>query len=64
VRTPAGTRTLKRLFNDRRVPRGDRARVAVLADARGRVLWVPGVARGAPPPAPGEPGLTFEITDA
>src|SRR3712207_8974909 len=24
VRTHAGTRTLKRLFNDRRVPRGDR----------------------------------------
>ena len=64
VRTPAGTRTLKRLFADRRVPRGDRARVAVLADARGRVLWVPGLARGAPPPAPGEPGLTLEITDA
>ena len=64
VRTPAGTRTLKRLFNDRRIPRGDRARVAVLADARGRVLWVPGLARGAPPPAPGEPGLTLEIADA
>jgi hypothetical protein len=39
-------------------------RVAVLADARGRVLWVPGLARGAPPPAPGEPGLTLEIADA
>jgi tRNA(Ile)-lysidine synthetase-like protein len=64
VRTPAGTRSLKRLFNDRRIPRGDRARVAVLADARGRVLWVPGLARGAPPPAPGEPGLTLEIADA
>lgn len=64
VRTPAGTRTLKRLFTDRRVPRHERARVAVLADARGRVLWVPGLARGAPPPAPGEPGLTLEIADA
>jgi hypothetical protein len=28
------------------------------------VLWVPGLARGAPPPAPGEPGLTLEIADA
>ena len=64
VRTPAGTRTLKRLFTDRRVPRADRARVAVLADARGRVLWVPGLALGAPPPAPGAPGLTLEIADA
>lgn len=64
VRTPAGSRTLKRLFTDRRVPLSSRARTPVLADARGRVLWVPGVARGAPPPAPGEPGLTLEIADA
>jgi tRNA(Ile)-lysidine synthase len=64
VRTHAGTRTLKRLFNDRRVPRSARARVAVLADAHGRVLWVAGVARGAPPPGPGEPGVTVEIHDA
>jgi tRNA(Ile)-lysidine synthase len=64
VRTPAGTRSLKRMFNDRRVPRGERARVAVLADARGRVLWVPGLARAAPAPAPGAPGITLEITDA
>jgi hypothetical protein len=46
------------------VPRGERARVAVLADARGRVLWVPGLARAAPAPAPGAPGITLEITDA
>ncbi|HEU4560486.1 MAG TPA: tRNA lysidine(34) synthetase TilS [Longimicrobium sp.] len=64
VRTHAGTRTLKRLFNDRRVPRSARARVPVLADARERVLWVAGVARGAPPPRPGEPGVTVEIHDA
>jgi len=64
VRTPAGTRTLKRLFNDRRVPRGARGQVPVLVDARGRVLWVAGVVRGAPPPAPGEPGVTVEIFDA
>jgi len=64
VRTPAGTRTLKRLFNDRRVPLGARARVPVLADARGRVLWVAGLQRGAPPPGRGEPGVTLEIIDA
>ena len=64
VRTAAGTRTLKRLLVDRRVPRASRARTPVLADARGRVLWVAGVARAAPPPAPGEPGLTLEIADA
>jgi tRNA(Ile)-lysidine synthase len=64
VRTQAGTRTLKRLFNDRRVPRSARARVPVLADARGRVLWVAGVQRGAPSPIRGEPGVTLEIIDA
>ncbi|HYH80003.1 MAG TPA: tRNA lysidine(34) synthetase TilS, partial [Longimicrobium sp.] len=64
VRTPAGTRTLKRLFNDRRVPRGKRRRVPVLADAHGRVLWVAGLQRGAPPPAQGMPGVTLEIIDA
>ncbi len=64
VRTRAGTRTLKRLFNDRRVPRSARARVPVLADARGRVLWVAGLQRGAPPPARGETGVTLEIIDA
>jgi tRNA(Ile)-lysidine synthase len=64
VRTQAGTRTLKRLFNDRRVPRSARARVPVLADAHGRVLWVAGVQRGAPPPAHAEPGVTLEIIDA
>jgi len=64
VRTQAGTRTLKRLFNDRRVPLGARARVPVLADARGRVLWVAGLQRGAPPPGRGEPGVTLEIIDA
>lgn len=64
VRTPAGTRTLKRLFNDRRVPRGARGRVPVLVDAHGRVLWVAGLVRGAPPLAPGEPGVTVAIIDA
>ncbi|HEX8244298.1 MAG TPA: tRNA lysidine(34) synthetase TilS [Longimicrobium sp.] len=64
VRTPAGGRTLKRLFNDRRVPRGARARVPVLADAAGRVVWVAGLARGVRQPGPGEPALTVWIDDA
>ncbi|HSU17944.1 tRNA lysidine(34) synthetase TilS [Longimicrobium sp.] len=64
VRTPAGGRTLKRLFNDRRVPRGSRARVPVLADAAGRVVWVAGLARPVRLPGPGEPALTVQIDDA
>ncbi|HEX8904006.1 MAG TPA: tRNA lysidine(34) synthetase TilS [Longimicrobiaceae bacterium] len=64
VRTPAGGRTLKRLFTDRRVPRSARARVPVLADARGRVVWVAGLARCVREPGPGEPALTVKIHDA
>ncbi|MEJ2482577.1 MAG: tRNA lysidine(34) synthetase TilS [Gemmatimonadota bacterium] len=43
VRTPAGTRKLKKLFGERAVPRFERARLPVLVDRRGRVLWVPGL---------------------
>jgi tRNA(Ile)-lysidine synthase len=44
VRTPAGSRKLKKLFNDRRVPLTERSRWPVLARADGSVLWVPGLA--------------------
>jgi tRNA(Ile)-lysidine synthase len=45
IRTPGGTRTLKKLFAERRVPRSARHRTPVVADAAGRVLWVVGVER-------------------
>ncbi len=45
IRLGAGTRKLKKVFGEARVPRPARARQPVLADAGGRVLWVPGVAR-------------------
>lgn len=45
IRLPAGTRKLKKVFGEARVPRPARARRPVLADAGGRILWVPGVAR-------------------
>lgn len=47
MRLPAGTRKLKRLFNDRRIRRSERSRLPVLATEEGRVLWVAGVARDA-----------------
>ena len=47
MHTPAGTRKLKRLFLDARVPAPERRRVPVLVDAEGDVLWVPGVGRTA-----------------
>ena len=45
IRLPAGTRKLKKVFGDARLPRPARARRPVVADSGGRILWVPGVAR-------------------
>jgi tRNA(Ile)-lysidine synthase len=45
IRLSFGSKKLKKLFSDRRVPLGDRGRVPVLVDARGRVLWVCGMIR-------------------
>jgi tRNA(Ile)-lysidine synthase len=42
--TSGGTKKLKQLLLEARIPRGARERVPVVADAAGRVLWVPGVA--------------------
>ncbi len=64
VRTPGGTKSLKKLFGERRVPRRERHRTPVLADAGGRVLWVAGLARALPAPRDGERVLTITIADA
>ncbi len=42
IRTHAGSRKLKKLLNERRVPRSERSRVPVLVGADQRVLWVAG----------------------
>ncbi|HEX8271411.1 MAG TPA: tRNA lysidine(34) synthetase TilS [Longimicrobiaceae bacterium] len=64
IRTPGGTKTLKKLFAERRVPRSARSRVAVVADAAGRVLWVVGVQRSRGPGSPpGEPAIFLSILD-
>ncbi|HUF46443.1 MAG TPA: tRNA lysidine(34) synthetase TilS, partial [Vicinamibacterales bacterium] len=39
-----GRRTLQDLFVDRKVPRQDRDRIPIVADAAGRIVWVAGVA--------------------
>ncbi|HEX8432742.1 MAG TPA: tRNA lysidine(34) synthetase TilS, partial [Longimicrobium sp.] len=65
MKTRAGTKKLKKLFLDARIPRPQRARAAVLADAEGRVLWAHGLARAADAePLPGEATITISITDA
>lgn len=64
MRTRAGTRTLKKIFGERRIPRSERGRTPVLADAEGAVVWVAGVgtASGLAPRA-GQPALLISITD-
>lgn len=44
MRTAGGTRKLKKLFGEARVPREERGRRLVLADRQGRILWVEEVA--------------------
>lgn len=51
IRLRGGTRKLKRLFVDRRVPLSERRSIPVVADRAGRVFWVWRVARAASDPA-------------
>lgn len=63
MRTAGGTRKLKKLFTEARVPRDERGRRLVLADRSGRVLWVEEVASAAPATGAGET-LVIEFEDA
>ncbi|HEX2091464.1 MAG TPA: tRNA lysidine(34) synthetase TilS, partial [Longimicrobiaceae bacterium] len=64
IRASGGTRTLKKLFGERRVPRSARARVPVVADAGGAVIWVPRVERlREPRPEAGQTALFLSIVD-
>lgn len=45
VRTPAGSRKLKKILLEARVEARERHRLPVVVDAGGAVLWVPGVVR-------------------
>jgi tRNA(Ile)-lysidine synthase len=65
LRTAAGSRKLKKVLGERRVPRGARARLPVLADADGRVLWAAGA--GQDPltlPRAGAAALSILLGDA
>jgi tRNA(Ile)-lysidine synthase len=62
MRLPYGSKKLKKLFQERRVARGRRARVPVLCDADGTLLWAVGVARSAlAAPVPGQPVFTIMV---
>jgi tRNA(Ile)-lysidine synthase len=62
IRTRAGTRPLKKVLGEARVPLRARRALPVLADADGAVLWVPGVARADGYAAgPGERAITLVL---
>jgi tRNA(Ile)-lysidine synthase len=63
IRTHAGTRPLKKVLNEARIPPRARSALPVLADAAGAVLWVPGVARAEGlAPRPGERAITLAVS--
>ncbi len=64
IRTRGGTKPLKKLFGEARVPRAARARVPVVADADGTLVWVAGIAQ-APSTVPraGERALFLAMVD-
>ncbi len=49
VRVPGGRKKLKKLFREARIPRGERDRIPVIADAEGLVVWLFGRAHGESP---------------
>ena len=65
IRLPGGSRALKRLWSDRRVPRSRRASTPVLVDTAGATLWVAGVARTVEfQPQDGKDALLIQLSDA
>lgn len=65
IRLAYGTKKLKKLFAERRVPASERADIPVLVNESGDVLWVPSVARSviASPPDKG-PVLNIMVSHA
>ena len=64
IRLAAGSRKLKKLFNDWRVERPERGRTPVLADASSRILWIAGRVAAVDAATAGEPHLRISVRDA
>ena len=55
IRLPYGSKKLKKVLSEARIPVSGRGQVPVLVDGAERVLWLPGVARASgTEPVPGE----------
>lgn len=63
IRLPAGSRPLKKLLQEARIPRWERDAVPVLVDREGELLWVVGVARTVRGKA-GEGAFQIGVVDA
>jgi tRNA(Ile)-lysidine synthase len=48
IRLSGGTRKVKKVLLEDRIPPSERHRVPLVVDAEGEVLWIPGVARAEP----------------
>jgi tRNA(Ile)-lysidine synthase len=65
MRMNYGTKKLKKLFAEQRVPFNNRAQLPVIVDCEGYVLWVPGVARSIEAQPEGKTAaLTIMVTNA
>jgi len=47
IRLPGGSKKVKKLLLEARIPRMERSAVPIVVDALNEVLWIPGVARAA-----------------
>jgi tRNA(Ile)-lysidine synthetase-like protein len=54
IHLPGGTKKVKKLLLEARIPRMERSAVPLVVDALGDVLWIPGVARAARASAAGD----------
>ena len=64
IRLPYGSKKLKKVLSEARIPVSGRGQVPVLVDGAGRVLWLPGIARASgTEPVPGEETFHIGIRD-
>lgn len=61
--TPGGTKSVKKLLIEHRVPGGDRARLPILADASGAVVWIAGIGLGADRAAAGAGTIEISVRE-
>jgi tRNA(Ile)-lysidine synthase len=61
IRLAAGSKKVKKVLLEARIPRTERSRVPLVVDAAGDVLWIPGVTRAAPGDAPRD-ALTIGVS--